>query len=281
MSFQLQNLIKDSSEIPSLPAIFYQIMDALNDVDETSEGIARLVEQDPGLTIRILTLVNSPFYGFSNKILNISQAIGIIGTTNLRQLVLCSSVISQFNNIPEHYVTMESFWTHGIACGLAAKELSTTLSICDPEEQYVLGMIHDIGALLIYKSASEKAALALERCNEWGLNLIDAEQDVLGFDHAQVGEALVRMWKLPEKFSEAIAFHHDPLKAPNNTKESAILYVGNYIVESNQLGSSGPYQSQPFDSEVIEFLGLSFDNIPSISKKVVQSVEEITKVFID
>ena len=280
MSFQLQSLIKDPSEIPTLPAIFYQIMDALNDPDETLEGIAGLIEKDPSLTIRLLSLVNSPFFSFSNKISNLSQAIGIIGTTHLRELVLCTTVISQFKNIPEDYTTMESFWTHGIACGLASKELSTTLSIGEAEELYVLGMIHDIGALLIYKDASEKAAIALERCNEWGLNLIDAEQDVLGFDHTQVGGALVQKWELPEKFREIITFHHDPLKAPNYTKEAAILYVGNYIVESNQLGSSGPFQSQPLDEKVIEFLGLSFDNISTSSQKIIGSVEEISQVFI-
>jgi HD-like signal output (HDOD) protein len=281
MPFKLKNLIKNPREIPTLPAIYYQIMEALNDPDETLEGIARVIEQDPSLTIRLLGLVNSPFFGFSNNISKLSQAIGAIGTIHLRELVLSTTVISQFKNIPEKYATMESFWTHGIACGLAAKELSKTLSLGDPDELYVIGMIHDIGSLLIYKGASEKAALVLERCNDWGLNLINAEQEVLGFDHTQVGEALTQKWDLPENFSEAIRFHHDPLTAPESTKETAILYVANYIVESSQLGSSGPFQSQPLDEKVIEFLGLSFDNIPSISKKIIRSVEDIAKVFIN
>lgn len=281
MPFELDNFIKDPNGIPTLPAIFYQVMEALNDPDETSEGIAGLMEKDPSLTIRLLGLVNSPYFGFSNTISSLSQAIGAIGTNHLRALVLCTTVVSQFKNIPEHYVTMKSFWIHGIACGLAAKELSKILDFGAADELYVTGMIHDIGSLLIYKEASEKAAIALERCNEWGLNQIKAEQDILGFDHCQVGEALVQKWKLPELLSEVIAFHHDPLMAPNFTKETAILYVADYIVESNSLGSSGPSQSQPFDSSVLDFLGLSFDDISSVSEKTIQSVEEISNVLIN
>ena len=281
MSFNLKSLIKDPNEIPSLPVIFYKIMDAIDAPNTTLDEIARLVEKDAGLETRILGLVNSSFYGFSDKITSISHAIGIIGTSNLKELVLSTLVVSRFKNIPEHYVTMESFWSHSIACGLAGKELSKIFSIDNAEGIYVVGMIHDIGSLMIYKEAPEKAALVLERCNEWGKTLTDAEQSVLGFDHTQVGEALFREWRLPEIFSEITAFHHNPLKAPGFPKETAIIYVADYIAQSSQLGTSGELQSQPLDSEVKNYLGLSIENISTVSKKTIHSFEEITRIFLN
>jgi HD-like signal output (HDOD) protein len=281
MSFQIQSLIKDPNAIPSLPELFYKIMDAINDPDVSMEEVGGLIEKDVSMASRLLGLVNSSLYGLSSKVSKIPQAIGVIGTTHLKELVLCTMVISRFKNIPERYVTMESFWSHSIGCGLAAKELSKLLSIGDEEELYLAGMIHDIGSLVIYKEVSAKAAIVLERCNEWGLGIIDAEQNILGFDHTQVGESLIHNWKLPERLCELVAFHHNPLMAPNFAKEAAILYVAESISESNCLGSSGAMQSQPIDPKVIEFLEISSEDISSISKKSIQSIEEISKIFIN
>ncbi len=279
MTFAIENLFKHSDTIPMLPANYYNIIAAVNDPDATVHEIANLISGDVGLTTKILKLVNSSYFGLSNKVATISHSLNILGLKPLGNLVLASSLMSQFKGIPEYFVTMESFWSHSVACGIAAREISTMKSLGNGELLYIAGMIHDIGSLVIYKEYPEKAKTALTQCNEWGQNLIDSEISALGFEHAQVGNALIEKWKLPEVFQETTEYHHQPLNAPFYKEETAIVYLADYIVQSNQLGSSGEIKSYDLDREVLKILGLPIKILPWISERTKTSFEEIYKIL--
>lgn len=279
MTIAIERLIKNPDDIPALPANFYKIMEAINDPDANLHDIADLISRDIGLTTKILRLVNSSYFGLSTKVTTISHSLNIIGISPLSTIVLASALMSQFKGIPDYFVTMESFWSHSVASGIAAREISKIKMLGNEELLYISGMIHDIGSLVIYKEYSEKAKIALTQCNEWGQNLIDSEKSVLGFDHAQVGGALIEQWKLPKIIQETTAYHHQPLNAPSYKEEAAIVYLADYIVQSNQLGSSGEVHSFDLDQEVLKSLGLSIEALSLISEKTIQSFDEVYKIL--
>lgn len=192
-----EEIILKDSQVASLPTIFYEVMEAVDDPDSTFADISALISHDVGLSGRLLKIVNSPFYGFPQKIETISHAMNIVGTEQLCQMVLATKVMSQFYGIPEDLITMDSFWSHSIATGLASQGIAKILEEPNRERIYVAGMIHEIGSLLLYKHFAVQSREALSRCNEWGQNLVDAEWDLFGFDHTDVGRALAVEWKLP------------------------------------------------------------------------------------
>ncbi|MCH8311437.1 MAG: HDOD domain-containing protein, partial [Nitrospinae bacterium] len=265
--------------IPALPANFYLIMEAINDPESNVQHIGDLISRDVGLTTKLLRLVNSAYFGLSTKVATISHSLNILGLSPLGNLVLASTLMSQLKGIPEYFVTKESFWSHSVACGIAAREISVLKSLGNGELLYIAGMIHDIGSLVIYKEYPEKAKIALTQCNEWGQNLIDSEKSALGFDHAQVGSALIEKWKLPEVFQETTEYHHQPLNAPFYKEETAIVYLADYIVQCNQLGSSGEIKSPDLDLEVLKILGLPIKILPWISERTKTSFEEVYKIL--
>jgi len=280
MTFVIDNLFKNpDATIPALPANFYNIIAAINDPDANVYKIAELISGDVGLTTKVLRLVNSSYFGLSTKVATISHSLNILGLDPLGNLVLASSLMSQFKGIPEYFVTMESFWSHSIACGIAAKEICVMKSLGNGELLYIAGMIHDIGSLVIYKEYPEKAKIALTQCNEWGQNLIDSEKSALGFDHAQVGGALILKWKLPKIFQETTEFHHQPLNAPYFKEETAIVHLADYIVQSNHLGSSGEIKSFDLDPEILKILGLPEKILPWLSERTKISFEEIYNIL--
>ena len=279
MTIAIEDLIKCSDEIPALPFYVSKILEAINDPEANTDDIANLISKDIGLTTKILKLVNSPYFGLPAKVTTISHALSIIGLSPIGTLVLASTLMSQFKNIPENYVTMESFWSHSIASGIAAKEICKLKKLKNGESLYIAGIIHDIGSLVIYKKYPEKAHEALIQCNEYGQGLIDSEQKFLGFDHAQLGSALIEKWNLPKLIQETTEFHHQPLNAPTYKKETAIVNLADYIIHSNQLGSSGELRGSDLNKDILKLLELSMDDLALVSEKTIQNFDEIYKAL--
>jgi HD-like signal output (HDOD) protein len=145
----IQELFQEETLIPSLPEIFYQLKQAIDDPESSFDEIGKIVGNDPGLTARLLKIVNSAFFGFPQQVETISQAIGIIGREQLSDLVISTVVMNQFNNIPQSSLNMESFWKHSIACGLSAQNLALAIGEANLERYFVAGLLHDIGRLVI------------------------------------------------------------------------------------------------------------------------------------
>ncbi|MBL4665135.1 MAG: HDOD domain-containing protein, partial [Nitrospinaceae bacterium] len=112
----IQELFQDEIKVPSLPEVFYQFKQAVDDPESSFEEIGEIIGHDPGLTVRLLKIVNSAFYGFPQQVETISHAIGIIGRQQLNDLVISTVVMDQFQNVPQSSFNLNSFWKHSIAC---------------------------------------------------------------------------------------------------------------------------------------------------------------------
>jgi HD-like signal output (HDOD) protein len=257
MTHQPRELLESYVEVSSLPMIYHRISEAVNDPLMSMANIGKIISDDPGLTARLLRLVNSAFYGFPSKIETITQALVIIGTRQLCDLALGTSVMTMFKGIPEDLVNMESFWRHSIACGIAAKTLAVYRRETNIERFFVSGMIHDIGRLVIYKKIGDQAREVLLQSKSNGTLLFLAEREAIGFDHATLGRLLLQSWNLPSSIVEAVAFHHQPREARYYPVEAAIVHVADLIVNAMQLGSSGERFAPPLDGQAWESLGLS------------------------
>jgi HD-like signal output (HDOD) protein len=186
-----EKLVAKDSDIASFPLILDLLIDVVNDPSSTIEQLVNIVMYDQDLCSRLIKIVNSPIYNFEEDIDTVEKALNVIGTEQLLSITLVSTVLFKFEGVPEDLITLKTFWHHRIACGLATKSIAKLINQNNLDIYFVGGMIHDIGSLIIYKHAAEKAKLALIQCNEWGRSLIDAEQDVIGFNHAQVGKSIV------------------------------------------------------------------------------------------
>ncbi len=279
MPINLTAIIKDPKDLPSLPAVFNKIMRCAQDPESTHKELEATIQHDPGLTTQILKIANSSFYGFSQKVETLSHALGTIGTEQLTNLMVGMMVIEQFKGIPEKFVTMESFWAHSIASGIAAKEIAALILPDKKEELYLAGMLHDIGSLILFKHRADQSRDALEYCNEWGMKLSDAERIVFEFDHAELGAHLFEYWDLPEIFVHTIRHHHAPNKAPRHAVETAIVHLADYITMNNCLGSSGEHQYPYLNPHVLNRLNLTERSMADVSEKTIDSFEEIFNIF--
>jgi HD-like signal output (HDOD) protein len=148
-------LIQAVKDVPSLPAAFSRLNTAVEDPRCTTRDIETIVREDAPLSGRLLRLANSAYFGFPGRVDTIARAITLVGTRQLRDLVLATSVIDMFKGVPTAHITMESYWQHSVACGLAARILASLRREPNPEQFFVAGLLHDIGRLIMYIQLSD------------------------------------------------------------------------------------------------------------------------------
>jgi len=248
--------------------IHLRLDEAINNPRKSMADIAKIIREDPGLTARLLRIVNSAFYNFPSKVETISQAVTIIGTQQLGALALATSVMQMFKGLPEDLVSMDSFWKHSVACGLAARVIGTLRREANPERLFVAGILHDVGRLILFTKATDLAREAMQHASQHNQILFDSERDVIGFTHAVVGGVLLQTWKLPGSLEEVVMFHHNPRAATKFPQEVAIVHVADIIAHAMQLGANGERLVPPMDVDAWARLSLTENSLSTIMEQV-------------
>jgi putative nucleotidyltransferase with HDIG domain len=251
----------------------------LSDPDKTFQDLGDIIGFDTALSARLLKIVNSPFYGFPSKIDTISHAISIIGRDQLTDLALATLVIYQFEGIPNEMFNMEKFWRHSIACGVAARSIADFRGEKNAERFYLAGILHDIGRLVIYKMEPAQARDAFYRSKEQQENIYLSEQELMGFDHADVGRELLKAWQLPPHLVEAVGCHHQPQTAKEFPVDAAIVHTADYIVHVLNVGSDSDFTEPKLYPESWEMIGLNTDDFEFMKDNMKMQYEIIVSMF--
>jgi HD-like signal output (HDOD) protein len=239
MGLSARELIERCPTIASLPSIYHRLTEVMSDPYSSAADFGAIIQDDTGLTARLLQLVNSAFYGLPQKMDSVTQALSVVGTNQLHDLALATSVLTMFKNIPPELVDMESFWKHSLACGVAARTIATQRREPNVERLFVAGLLHDVGRLLILMANPDDGRASIERARAEQRLLVEVEREVMGYDHAVVGRLLMNAWGLPIGLQEPVGYHHDPKKAQRFPIETAIIHVGDIIAHALLLGNSG------------------------------------------
>ncbi len=275
-----RDLLRGYVEVSSLPLIHLRLEEAINNPRKSMSDIARIIREDPGLTARLLRIVNSAFYNFPSRVETISQAVTIVGTQQLSALALATSVMNMFKGIPEELVNMDSFWRHSVGVGLSARVIATLRREPNAERFFVAGMLHDIGRLVLYTKISGQARDAILAAKENKVLLYEAEKDSLGFTHAVVGGVLLQTWKLPTSLEEVVMFHHHPSGSTRFPVETAIIHVADIIAHSMELGSSGEQFVPPLEEQAWELLKLQPSLLQTIEDQVARQYKDALETMI-
>lgn len=277
----ISELIQGDDQLASLPDIFYKLNAAIENPDCTFDDIGEVISIDPSLAARLLRIVNSAFYGFSTEVETVTHALTIIGTDQLAQLVLATSVMSQFEGVPADLVDMDSFWRHSISSGLAARSIAALSGEYNVERFFVAGMLHDLGRLVLCIKAPDETRAVINKAGDSGKPLYLEEMETLGFDHAELGGRLLKSWDLPARLVEAVSFHHRPEKSKNHPEETAAVNLADAITYSMNLGSSGETVIPPMEPRSWEVIGFPESlYLPMIKEKIEQLFEEVAGVFL-
>lgn len=273
-----QNLVETVDNLFSLPEIYYRIKQTVDDPTSTIDDVAEIVMEDPNITARLLHLANSAFFGIATQIESVQRAISIMGLAHLNNLVLAISVTKAFKGINSQLVNMKDFWIHSVYTASLAKIIARHCNVLDSERLFVCGMLHDIGHLVIYTALPTHAENVLERASVEQVPLRFLEKEMLGFDYAEVGGALLQFWKLPDSISMPV-LHHTQVDIDSDfAMDIAIVHLSN-VMALNDPYKKCPYAAPPFDDNALQLLNIDPEQLEIMKSEARNTMSDLVKMF--
>jgi HD-like signal output (HDOD) protein len=234
-----QKLISNVTSLVSLPEIYLRVRDTINDPYSSIDKVSSIVSHDPNIASKILRISNSSFFGFASEITSINRAISIMGLSQLHDLVLSISVVRSFKGIPNNLVNMKEFWMNSVFCAVISRLLARRCNILDSERLFVTGLLHDIGHLLMYSDLPYELADILNAAKQQHKPVATLEKQLLGFDYADVGGELLKAWKMPASYNEAVACHTDLIKADKFKLDASIIHIAGIVARQQENMNKG------------------------------------------
>jgi len=271
----LREAISRLDSLPSLPSLYLELVEHLQSPDASVRGIGDIISRDPGMTAKILQLVNSAFFGLRREISSPAQAVTLLGVETVKDLVLAVQVFSRFDGkgLPENF--LNTLWSHSLATGVMARTIAKTESDDQSavDNAFTAGLLHDVGKLVLGVNFPAEYGEIKSRIEHGDCQQCEVENKVLGTTHEMAGAYLVQLWGLPASIVEAIAFHHFPGKSlVEGFHPLVTVHVANCFEHDN--ASATTKKSSYIDTGYLEQIGL-LERIPEWRSKCSQIIGEV------
>ncbi|NQZ25969.1 MAG: HDOD domain-containing protein [Colwellia sp.] len=249
--------VEQASEIFVLSDSFIRIRELIDDEASTIDDISEVILLDPALAGTVLKLANSPFFNYPGKIDTISKAVLVLGITEVYNLVIAFFTTEAFKKIDANQDYLDDFWIKSIDCALLMKFLGTSLGIIHAERLFILGLLHNLGELLVHQIAADKQSA----CASQDINLLPwvKQSEVLGFTFGECSAGLLKEWQLPYSIFAPIR-DQDVDDLSQYSTETQLLYVAKRVMSKTQVfkGQSLDY-SDLLTKEQLELLCIDKD----------------------
>lgn len=255
---ELEQSFQKISEMASFPAVARKVLAVAGQQEVSTDDMLEVVEQDPALALRILQTVNSSYYGLRNTVADLRSGITLLGIKQVRNIALTVVVGKHFAK-PTNVGSIDParLWDHSVSTAAAARLIANKTKAADPEEAYLAGLIHDSGLLAIDQHMEDEIPRILVRFKS-NRSWMEAEQDVLSFDHAQLGAYIAWRSGFPFRLVAAVDYHHQPTQAPEEISPLAcVVAVSNYFVTRMGRSVMDDRRLSPPQQRVFDLLQLS------------------------
>ncbi len=270
---KILNRIKD---LPAMPKIIYKAREVMGNPMSGFKEIAEVIETDQAIAAKVLQVANSAYYGMSGMVSSIHQATVVLGHKVLEQVITMVSATSLLGNHLKGYrMGSGTLWQHSLAVALCSRLIAKDRAPTLENDAFSVGLIHDAGKLALDRYLLERKA-QVDQALAAGVNFLEVEKQVLGFDHTELASELCAKWKLPENHVSAMRFHHDPGSSKGN-QLAYIIHTANHIAQQSGIGSSFDATQYELDPEALAFLSLDQEDLAIYTKAMIEAVNQITQ----
>jgi HD-like signal output (HDOD) protein len=267
----IDKALSSIGDIATLPEVTIKIIEIVEDPKSTARDLHEVIKRDPALSVKVLKVVNSAFYGLPGQVASVDRAIILLGLSAVKNIAIAASIARLFKGkrISEHFSAAD-LWRHSLAVAVAARSLGK----CSPhpvmpDELFVAGLIHDIGVLVERQTFPDQFADVISRCMTEHADFLEVEREVIGADHQAFGVGLTTKWKFPRHLRAAVGFHHSPEAVSAELKNIATLVQTADILACQQkIGFYLTADEKQVCDETLEVLGLSREQLESVAAEL-------------
>lgn len=244
-------------DMPAFSSSVTRVMEMTADINCCPRDMVEVIDHDPVMTVKILKLVNSPYFGLRNEIVSIKQAVVILGINTLKNLALTIAAVGMLPKQAIKGFDNKEFLLHSLGVAALARLLSQKIGVPAKEstEYFVAGLLHDFGKVVLVQFLPEEMEQAISLAATEEMDLCDAELETFGSTHTEFGAMLAKKWLLPEPLIISIAEHHSPTAENNDSCMRDCVIAANSLVKKATFGSSGNPHIAGFPQAVSERFG--------------------------
>jgi HD-like signal output (HDOD) protein len=278
LSFK-SKILRSLVELPPMPNIILKAREVMEDPDSSLKDLSAVIEHDQAIVARVLALANSAYYGLSGLVSSIQHASILLGQKTLGELItIAASSRLLSKKLRGYQLDPGDLWKHSLAVALGSKIIAEKKNADLVEDAFIAGLLHDAGKIILdpYVQERENEFKKFKKARKQ--TFIEAEKEILGFDHAEVMSRAARFWRYPEVQTSAIRYHHQPLRS-GNSQLAFIVHLANFAAKEAGFKSQVTYSSNEIDPHTLTILKLQKKDINTISAEIVESVEKLATEF--
>jgi len=270
--------VKASIEkMPPLSPVIHKVVQVANDVTSSAQHLTEVIQMDPVLTAKVIKMVNSAYFGFSQEIKSLKQAVVILGINTIKNVALSSVVVGNVNVKANTVLDGEEFWKHSFGVAAASKVIAGLIGIDAKlrEEFFVAGLIHDIGKVLINNVFQDEMRKILDVASDNTYPITIIEKKILGLTHEEIGIAIGKNWKFENNLLYAVGKHHAPVTQGNSAVYSMVVSLANYSINKLEICRMVHGLIEPIPEEIWTMLNLEenalFESLGSIKDEITKA----------
>ena len=272
-------ILRSLVNLPPMPHIILKAKEIMEDPDSSLKELAGVIETDQAIVARVLTLANSAYYGVSGMVSSIQHASVLLGQKTLGELITISASSRLLNRRLKGYkVAPESLWKHSLAVAFGSKIIVQQLNPALTDDAFIAGLLHDAGKIILDPYVFERMEEFEKLLKDGHKTFLEAEQEILGFDHAEIMSRATRFWRFSETQSTAIRFHHYPSLSKND-QLAHIVHLADYVAKTSDMGAGDDESEPEFESGVLRFLGISSEALEDVVAQVIDSITKLEEEY--
>jgi putative nucleotidyltransferase with HDIG domain len=272
----LQTIIRSIKKLPPFPGVASRALKILEDPDAAVSQVIPIVQYDQAITANVLKLCNSAYYGLVRKVRSLREGLVLLGNAELRNIILAGTVVKFLQQENKGYdLSSGELWKHAVASAVFSKIISGRVTGSEHPSLFTAALLHDIGKVVLNSFVDRYFEQIIALVNQGGCSFLEAESEMLGINHAEVGAKIAESWNFPEDIIRAIRLHHRPEEASDDDLLTPIIYTANIITLSMGIGVGRDGLSYRGKEEVMKRYALKAKDLQEI---VVDFYEEYNKV---
>jgi putative nucleotidyltransferase with HDIG domain len=269
----IRDRVRKIDGLPVFPATHAEIMKLAKSENATSEALAEQIKMDPSLLATILKLVNSAYYGLRKKVDSLKVAVSLLGFEEIANLVMSAQVFQNLGGYKNKLgLDLKAFWRHSVGTGFVARSVAKKLQT-ESETAFLAGMLHDLGKVVLDRFFPDYYIQVMNLVKGGEMSIGQAEEEILGLTHAEVGGQLASEWKFSENLQNVIMYHHAPESARRYQRLVGLVHLADAICRTLQFGSGGDMLAPQIDSAVMDRFALTEKGLQMFTETAREDLE--------
>ena len=270
---EIRARIEQSGNLPTLPTVIVRVMEIVDSPQTTGKQLGEEIARDQVLSAKVLKLVNSGFYGFSQPISTVSHAVTMLGFDAVKSLVVSASVLEIMDE------ALPGLWPHSLACARTCAFLAEQVDgETTPEEMSVVGLLHDLGKVVLCQTLEAEFGMVRRRVEKLDSLFCEAEQQVMGCHHGDIAGWLLEKWALPANLVAPIVDHHDFRPRRDHAERTAILHLADVLCRAEAFGNGGDSKIPRLTPGTLETLEMEITDVASVMERMNTELSDLVRM---